>query len=161
MKTDLEKLKINGFAFDNNGMMVVRTEDGKLYRITDYEEILFHDLDGVKTYHVKRELPKKDALKRLEKIDKEREKEIDEAMTKRLEELNTPGQIVVDYSNIKRDNAFGILVSKNVNIRYMRYCMSKRKGLRYYNASRYGDEQITYDEWELLKEFLGSKTEPK
>ena len=44
-----------------------------------------------------------------------------------------------------------VLLNKNVNVRYLRYCMSKRRGLKYYNATRPELEKLTYDEWELIR----------
>ena len=54
----------------------------------------------------------------------------------------------------EKEQAFDLIAKKEVNVRFFRFCLSKRRGRRYYNQSHHEDDQLNEEEWELLKKHL-------
>ena len=53
-----------------------------------------------------------------------------------------------------KEQAFDLIAKKEVNVRFFRFCLSKRRGRRYYNQSHHDEDQLNEEEWELLKKYL-------
>lgn len=47
-----------------------------------------------------------------------------------------------------------IIIVKNVNVRYLKFCFTKRRGLARYNKIRIDPEKLTKEEYENFKEFM-------
>ena len=54
----------------------------------------------------------------------------------------------------KLEKAFDIVTYKSVNILILKYCIAKGGGVETYNLHYKTEEQITQEEYELLKEVL-------
>lgn len=93
------------------------------------------------------EIIKKD-LDRLEKL----EKDIKE-LRKAIKTWNENGGKLLK-ENIELKKAIEILVNKRVNILILKYCIEKGEGIDTYNLYYTTEEQLTKEEYELLKEVL-------
>ena len=56
----------------------------------------------------------------------------------------------------KLEKAFYIVTYKSVNILILKYCIAKGGGVETYNLHYKTEEQITQEEYELLKEVFGN-----
>ena len=56
----------------------------------------------------------------------------------------------------KLEKAFDIVTYKSVNILILKYCIAKGGGVETYNLHYKTEEQITQEEYELLKEVFGN-----
>ena len=57
---------------------------------------------------------------------------------------------------------FKTIFIKNVNVRYLKYCFTKRRGLARYNKIRIDAEKLTKEEYEFFKEYVkGVENESK
>lgn len=55
-----------------------------------------------------------------------------------------------------------IIIIKNVNVRYLKFCFTKRRGLVRYNKMRIDPEKLTKEEYELFKGYVkGVENESK
>ena len=87
-------------------------------------------------------------LDRLEKLEKENQ-ELKEKYKHRAETSNDLCKAVKQY-----EKAIEILVNKRVNILILKYCIEKGCGIDTYNFYYTTEEQLTQEEYELLKEVL-------
>lgn len=51
-------------------------------------------------------------------------------------------------------NCCGILVKKEVNIRYLIYCFDKKFGFKCFNKTQNEENKLTKDEWDFLKKVI-------
>ena len=92
----------------------------------------------------------KQDLDRLEKLEKENQ-ELKERYKHRAETSNDLCKAVKQY-----EKAFDIVTYKSVNILILKYCIAKGGGVETYNLHYKTEEQITQEEYELLKEVFGN-----
>lgn len=57
----------------------------------------------------------------------------------------------------KLEKAFDIVTYKSVNILILKYCIAKGGGVETYNLHYKTEDQITQEEYELLKEVFGNE----
>lgn len=86
----------------------------------------------------------------LERLEKEN-KELKERYKHRAEISNDLCKAVKQY-----EKAFDIVTYKSVNILILKYCIAKGGGVETYNLHYKTEEQITQEEYELLKEVFGN-----
>lgn len=89
-------------------------------------------------------------LDRLEKLEKENQ-ELKERYKHRAETSNDLCKAVKQY-----EKAFDIVTYKSVNILILKYCIAKGGDVETYNMHYKTEEQITQEEYELLKEVFGN-----
>ena len=69
--------------------------------------------------------------------------------------ITAENQIEQDLERLERlEKAFDIVTYKSVNILILKYCIAKGGGVETYNLHYKTEEQITQEEYDLLKEVL-------
>lgn len=72
--------------------------------------------------------------------------------------ITAENQIEQDLERLERlEKAFDIVTYKSVNILILKYCIAKGGGVETYNLHYKTEEQITQEEYELLKEVFGNE----
>lgn len=55
-------------------------------------------------------------------------------------------------------DALNILINKNVNVRFLKYCLNKKCGFKRYNQTQSNHNKLTEDEWDFLKSYITERS---